>query len=249
MGQSVVTVRYEETGVAVVEMADREGSNTFTRPLIEGLLRAFETIAGDERIRAVLLHGYDSIFCAGGTKEELVGFIEGEVTLEGPAFFRLLLDCPVPVVAAMQGHAMGGGLVFGLYADVVVLAQESLYGTNFMKYGFTPMAGTTLIVPEKLGIGLASEMLFGARSFHGGELKERGIPFPVVRRAEVIATGLRIATQIAQKPRLALTLLKQQLTSRIVEALPNVLRRELEMNRVSMAQPGVRDRIERNYGV
>ena len=236
------------SGVASVRMEDRPGSNTFTAPLVEGLLSTFATIRTRDDVNVVVLHGYDSIFCAGGTKDELLGIVEGRIRFDEVPLYRLLLDCEVPVVAAMQGHALGGGFVFGLYADIVVLAEESLYSTNFMKYGFTPGMGATCVVPAKLGNVLAAEMLLSARSYHGGELRDRGAPFAVVKRAEVVKTALRVAADLADKPQLSLKLLKKQLTADLVGALPAAVKREIEMHQLTFAQPGIRDRITSLFG-
>lgn len=244
----VVTLTYTEPGVAVVELADRANSNLFTRELVTRLFAAFERIRQDATARAVVVHGYDSLFCTGGTKDELLGIFEGRIQFTDVPLYRLCLDCEVPVIAAMQGHALGGGFIFGLFADLVVLAEESLYGANFMKYGFTPGMGATLILPHKLGPALAAELLYTAENYSGGLLRNRGVPFPVVKRKDVIPTALKIARQIADKPVISLKLLKQQLTRRLIAELPRTVREECDMHRVSFAQPEVRQRIESLFG-
>jgi polyketide biosynthesis enoyl-CoA hydratase PksI len=135
-----------------------------------------------------------------------------------------------------------------MYADVVLLARESLYGTNFMKYGFTPGMGATLIIPEKFGRNLASEMLFSAKSYHGGELKERGVPFTVVPKAEVISQAMALAKELADKPRGSLMLLKNKLRQPILKQLQETITEEVRMHDISFAQPEVRQRIEVMFG-
>lgn len=244
----VVHLSVRDETIAVVAMEDRAARNTFSRDLVLGLKGAFAAIQADSRLKVVVVHGCDAVFCAGGTLEELVGIADKKLQFSDDGFYRLLLDCPVPVIAAMQGHAIGGGLVFGLYADLVVLSEESIYGATFMKYGFTPGMGATLILPEKLGLSLASEMLFTANGYHGGELRQRGVPFPVVRRAEVIPTAMRLAQDLADKPGVSLRLLKQQMTAGLLAALPRAVERELEMHDLSFAQPGIRERIQARFG-
>jgi polyketide biosynthesis enoyl-CoA hydratase PksI len=232
----------------MIEMADREGRNTFTRALVAGLGVALQRIAADTAIRVVVIHGYESIFCAGGTQEELLTLAEHKVTFDAHDFYRALLDCPVPVIAAMQGHALGGGLVFGLYADLVVMAQESIYSANFMKYGFTPGMGSTLVLPMKLGASVANEMLFSARSYHGGTLRERGVGIPVVPRTETVATALRLAEDLADKPDASLRLLKRAMSRRLLEELPAAIAREKAMHETSFAQPDIVARIHERFG-
>jgi polyketide biosynthesis enoyl-CoA hydratase PksI len=245
---AVVHLSRPSRRIAVVEMADRANSNLFTRELVTELMAAFESLRRESEVHAVVVHGYDSVFCAGGTQQELLGIVEGRVKFDDVPLYRLFLDCEVPVIAAMQGHALGGGLAMGLFADVVVLAEESLYSLNFMKYGFTPGMGSTLVAPRKLGAALASEMFFSARGYHGGELRQRGVPFPVVKRTEVIPAAMRLAQEIAEKPLVSLKLLKKHLTAGLAAELDATIRGELGMHEISFAQPEVRRRIETLFG-
>ncbi|MCB0191364.1 MAG: enoyl-CoA hydratase/isomerase family protein [Anaerolineae bacterium] len=244
----VVRLTYPEPGIAVVAMEERTYRNTFSKPLIEGLMRAFDQIGRNPTVKVVVLHGYDNYFCCGGTKEELLNIYEGKIKFTDLAFYRLLLDCEVPTISAMQGHALGGGLAFGCYADMMVIAEESLYSANFMKYGFTPGMGSTYIIPRKFGALLGNELLFSANNYHGGVLRERGVPARVVTKREVITTALALARDLADKPMVSLKLLKAHLTQSIKAKLPAIIEQELAMHEISFAQPEVRDRIETLFG-
>jgi len=235
-------------GVACLCMEDRAGSNTFTQALVCGLVDTLREVGQDADTRVVVLHGYGSVFCAGGTLEELVDIADGRRSFDEGEFYRLLLDCPLPVISAMQGHAMGGGLVFGLYADLAVWSRESLYGANFMKYGFTPGMGATELLPRKLGTALAAELLFTARAYHGQALAERGLPFPVLPRAEVIPHALGLARDLADKPRTALVRLKEALAAPLKAALPAAVARERAMHAETFAEADIRQRIQQRYG-
>ncbi len=147
----VVHLSYPEPHVAVVEMRDVSSRNSFSPDLCRGLEDVFARIDAEERAHAVVVHGYGPHFCNGGTHEMLRRIAAGEGTVADFSFYQVLLRCPVPTIAAMQGHAIGGGLTFGCYADLLVLAQEAIYNANFMRFGFTPGAGSTLLVPYKLG--------------------------------------------------------------------------------------------------
>lgn len=241
-------------GIAQVEMAEKEYRNTFAPHLINALKAVFEDLNRDSSVKVVVLHGYDSYFLCGGTKKELMDLHEGAISKEkGPEFadlnfHGLLLDCQVPVISAMQGHALGGGLALGLFADIVIMGQQCLYSANFMKYGFTPGMGATYIVPYKLGRLLGTEMLLSARNYFGKELKERGCPAHVVDKKEVIPSALKVAEELAAKPLGALKLLKRNLSGEVRDALPKVIDEELAMHRISFAQDEVRDRIENFFG-
>ncbi len=234
--------------IGIVEMADRESKNTFSDPIKYGLLETFEEIGKNHDIKVVVIHGYDPYFSCGGTQDELIGIFEGRLTFTNLNFYDILLRCEVPVVAAMNGHAVGGGLVLGSYADVIVMGEESVYCTNFMKYGFTPGMGATFIIPHKFGTALGSEMLMTAENYYGRVLKERGAPFHIVKKAQVMDVAMRQAKILADKPRLSLKILKDQLTQGIKAVLPQYIDQELAMHEQSFTQPEVRARIDKLFG-
>jgi len=243
----VVTVEVDDAGVAVITMADRQQRNMMSPALTNGLVMAFDEIAEDAAVKVVLLQGYDRYFCCGGTKQELIDIQEGRRTFTDFGFYRLLLDCEVPVICAMQGHAVGAGLAFGCYGDLIVMGEECLYTASFMKYGFTPGFGATYIIPAKLGPLLGSEMLFSARGYHGADLRARGASPRIVEKARVPTVALELARDLAEKPRLSLMLLKEQLARPVREALPGVVDREIAMHARTFPQAEVRDRIERLF--
>lgn len=244
----VVKLIYPEPSIAHVIMEDRVSKNTFSSELISGLINVFETIKKSSQIKVVVIQGFDNYFCCGGTQEELLKIYEGKITFTDLAFYRCLLDCEVPVIAAMQGHAIGGGLTFGCYADFIVMGEECIYATNFMKYGFTPGMGATYIVPKKLGEMLGYEMLYSAKNYYGGELKQRGVSVSVTKKQEVISTAMALAKELSAKTLVALKLLKQHVTERIKSELPDIIEKELAMHAVSFKQPEVKERIEILFG-
>jgi len=248
MRKDVVKLTYPEAEIAVIAMEERTHRNTFSKALLDGLMNAFTQIGENPAVKVVVVHGYDNYFCCGGTQQELIGIFEGEISFDDLPVYRLLLDCAVPTISAMQGHALGGGLAFGCFADLIVMAEESMYSANFMKYGFTPGMGATYILPHKFGTLLGSELLFSANNYHGGTLRERGIPAKVVKKQEVIPTALALARDLANKPLVSLKLLKANLTQRIKTELPTHIEQELAMHKVSFAQPEVRERIETLFG-
>ncbi|NQZ12190.1 MAG: enoyl-CoA hydratase, partial [Algicola sp.] len=120
--------------------------------------------------------------------------------------------------------------------------------TNFTKYGFTPGMGATLILPKKLGIALAHEMMLGAKNYRGEELRNRGIPFTVLPRSEVLAHALELAKNLAQKPRVSLVTLKDHLVKELRLELPHVINQEVTMHEKTIHQPEVKDLIEQHFG-
>ncbi len=247
MNAEVIKLEWTGEGIAIVTMEDRASRNRFSPQFIGGIERAFEAIAAKEEARVVVIKGYDHYFCCGGTREELELLATGEAAFTDFPFFDILLRCPVPVISAMQGHAIGGGFVFGLYADVVILGRECLYNANFMQYGFTPGMGGTWALPFRLGGALGWEMMFTARNYHGGELRERGAPLRVVPKGEVITEAMSVAREIAAKSPLALRELKGAFYASVRATHAEAVQREVAMHAVTFPRPEVRQQIAQLY--
>jgi polyketide biosynthesis enoyl-CoA hydratase PksI len=241
MNKQVVELTEIREDIALITMQDRVNKNTFTKEFIEGVRYAFDTVNANSKYKVVVFTGYDNYFASGGTLEALMDIQEGSNTFlaadENQNIYSLPLDCKIPVIAAMNGHAIGGGLSLGLFADFIILALEGIYTASFMKYGFTPGFGSTCIFPEKLGRSLAEDFLISARTFRGVELEKRGIPFEVYPRNEVLERAVELAKVIAEKPRVSLITLKDHLVGDLRRRLPEVIQQELRMHEVTFHQP------------
>lgn len=242
---NVVKVTLLESDIVEISMEDRINRNMFSSELTTELTQAFHTLPTTAKV--VIVHGYENYFCTGGTVEELLNLFEGKMTFNDFDFYRLLLDCEIPTIAAMQGHALGGGLVFGCYADFQILSEESIYTANFMNFGFTPGMGATYIIPKKFGELLGNEMLFTARNYHGRELKERNVQCPVVKRHEVIDRAMLLAREIAEKPIDSLKLLKNNQVNLLKKDLNSVIEKELSMHEISFKKPEVKEKIIKHF--
>jgi enoyl-CoA hydratase/carnithine racemase len=231
-------------GIALVRMRDRAHRNMFTPALLEGLMHVFARLEDDPAVKVAVITGDDGVFAMGGTRDELLELSDQIRSFASLEFiFKGFLQCPVPVIAAIQGHAQGGGLVFGLYADVVVMAEEALYSAVFTKYGFTPGLGATHILGEKLGADLAAEMMFTAGTYPGAELNRRGAGVRFRPAAEVLPAALEIAREMAEKPAHTLRTLKQGLARRQLARLPAVIADEVRMHGETFGHPEVKARI------
>lgn len=191
------------------------------------LAGSLEAVGRDPSVRVVVLEGGARVFCAGASRTALL------TRRELPAVYaaqvaRALLATPVPVVAAVAGHAIGGGLVAALWCDAIVLGDESLYGANFIALGLTPGMGATAAVPDAFGPSLGRELLLTGRLMTGGEIRAARCPLShaVHLRAQVRDRALALARDMAEAPRQALVLLKQTIAARRREALEQALEAE-----------------------
>ncbi|WP_432168924.1 SDR family NAD(P)-dependent oxidoreductase [Streptomyces sp. 1222.5] len=230
-------------GIGLIRMA----SPMFTERLLRELRSAFDTVAARTDVKAVVVTGSDGVFSMGGTSEALATLADGDGRFtDQPFVYEGLLRCDRPVVAAIEGHASGGGLAFGLYADVVLMAEESVYSANFVTYGFTPGMGATYVLERRFGSALADEMMLTGRSLTGAELRRHGAMVTVLPRREVLPAALDRARTLAAQPQGAVRRLKQELAGRVLARLDDVVGREVRMHEEVLGTEA-RDRVRGHF--
>jgi polyketide biosynthesis enoyl-CoA hydratase PksI len=236
-----------DEGVALVEMVDREGSNALGEELVRGLDELLRTLGDDGQVKVIVVAGLPEVFSSGAPRAMLTQLTSGAIDPVELGLGATLLQVPIPTVAAMEGHAVGGGLALGLCADVILLARESRYGMTFMNMGFTPGMGATALLEHVLSRAIAHELLFSGELRLGRELEKTGGVNYVLPRAEVRERALSVARRIAEKPRRSLELLKRALAAPRRRAFEDARVLEGLMHRVVFAQPDAHDLIEAEY--
>jgi len=126
MSSQVIELKELKPAIIQIRMQDRANKNTFSDELAQGLIDAFQMINNQVQYKVVILTGYDSYFSSGGTQEALMAIFEGRAKFTDTDLYSLALNCPVPVISAMQGHGIGGGFVMGLFADFVSAGSFAL---------------------------------------------------------------------------------------------------------------------------
>jgi polyketide biosynthesis enoyl-CoA hydratase PksI len=121
----------DEKGVAWIKMNDAEKKNLFSDEFIAELVDTFEKVEAKEP-KVLVLHGLEDVFAAGAEKKNLMDLCDGTVHVKDLVISEKLVHAPFPVIAAMEGHAVGGGLVMAACCDMVLAARESRYGVVFM---------------------------------------------------------------------------------------------------------------------
>jgi polyketide biosynthesis enoyl-CoA hydratase PksI len=230
-----------EGAVAVVRLRDRARANRISPELSAAFTTAAAAAAADPRIRTMLVTGSVEVFCAGAERADLA---DGWST-RLDAFVRAPARFPLPVVAAVRGSALGGGLLFALYADVTVVGRTATLAANFLDYGFTPCGGSTHLLPMRLGGALGTEMLLTGRPYVARELADRGAGLLTVEASAVEERARAVAARIARAPRDVLARIKTQLGGRLVADSDAAIARELADHRATIrgreAQQRLRD--------
>ena len=237
----------EGTGVGVIGMQDSQGKNALSVAFVDALHSALHAAATCPDLRVVVLRGLPDVFCAGASLDMLRSLAKGEITPSDILLPRAMFDIPVPVIAAMEGHAIGGGLALGLCADMVLIARESRYGASFMNMGFTPGMGITRLLGHVMSPALANEILFSGAPKKGAFFEGRSGFNAILPREEVLPRAMELAVRIAEKPRKSLEMLKRAQTAPRRRDFEESRTLESLMHEVSFAQPDVLSRIEESY--
>ena len=245
-GRLVTLARHDDV-IAVIQMIDAAGRNGLSEPFVQALRAAFRAAGDDPGVKVIVLRGLPEVFCSGATLQTLERLTSGETPLDELSLPEVLIDAPVPVIAAMEGDAVGGGFALGLAADIIMMCETSRYGLNFMDLGLTPGMGVTRLAPDGLGQPLAHELMYTGEHRRGRDFRCSGLINYILAKRQLMAKALDVAARIGDKPRSALTLLKTTLAAERRAAFRQARKTETAMHRICLADPETAERIKANY--
>jgi enoyl-CoA hydratase/carnithine racemase len=203
-----------------VEVADQIATIRLDRPKMNALnarvqseiAEAAARVSADDDVRAVVIYGGERVFAAGADIKEMapLGYAEmaGRTTAL-QASFTAVADIPKPVVAAVTGYALGGGLELALCADFRVLGESAKVGQPEILLGVIPGAGGTQRLPRLIGPAKAKDLIFTGRQVTAAEALAIGLADLVVPDAEVYQAATELVARYAAGPALALRAAKQ----------------------------------------
>jgi enoyl-CoA hydratase/carnithine racemase len=188
-----------EDGVALITLNRPEQRNAFSGAMGESLGAAYRRCDGDDAIRAVVLTGAGDAFCTGA---DMTPGAATFVAREPADFSAAAFDPPAfairkPVIAAVNGHAIGLGFTMALQCDLRILAREGKYGVVQVRRGVMPDAYAHFTLPRIVGVSRAADLLLTGRKIDAQEADQLGLASRVVPAAEVLPTALAIARDIA----------------------------------------------------
>jgi enoyl-CoA hydratase/carnithine racemase len=192
----------DEGAIRVIRMNRPDKKNALTSVMYDAMAEAIETAGGASPIRCILVAGVPGAFSAGN---DLGDFMKAATGGEGLGsavirFLHALARCERPLVAAVQGVAVGIGTTMMLHCDYAVAASDARFSTPFVALGLVPEAGSSLIAPRLMGQRRAFELLVMGRPFNGEDAKAVGLVNQVAPAAEVEAEAMKAAQQIAALP-------------------------------------------------
>jgi len=247
----------EKSGhVALVEIR-RPPSNFFDIPLIKEIAGAFESFDDDIHVRAVVLAARGKAFCAGanfgdgstldaqGRRPNEPGPGVAPLYVEGNRLFRT----KKPIIAAVHGAAVGGGLGLAMVADFRVTCPEARFCANFTRLGFHPGFGLTVTLPAVIGQNKAALMFYTSRRVTGEEAYKMGLADVLVPHQQVRDAAIKLASEIGENSPLGLIAtrmtMRGDIADRVREATDHELEEQTHLRKTEDFKEGVKAVFER----
>lgn len=240
MSYSLISLERAE-GIAKLTIERPERLNALTVPLREELLDALHTVGADADTRCLVLSGRGRAFCTGQDLSERAPILDGQdIDLGGALEVGLnqvilaIANLPQPVIAAVQGSAVGAGASLALACDILIAADDANFHFTFAQIGLSADCGATWMLPRKLGAARASRLLLCSEPFTANMGEEWGLVSKVVPPDELEQVSIRDAGRIASLSSIATRSIKKLLS----EASTNSLAAQLALESVEQAKAG-----------
>jgi enoyl-CoA hydratase/carnithine racemase len=204
-GDHAENVVIERDGnVLVITFARPQKKNALTGAMYEAAASALLEVGGDRSIGAVLFRGAGGDFTAGNDLADFLDAAETTAELPAFAFIKTLAACETPLVAAVEGVAIGIGATLTLHCDLVYASPGALFRMPFVDLGLVPEAASSLLLPRRIGLAKASQFLLLGDAFGADEALRLGLVNEIIAAGKLRAYALAQAERLAAKPREAL---------------------------------------------
>lgn len=238
-----MTVEIEKLGTTLVVTITRpEVRNAVDRATAAALVEAFELMERDDDVRAAVLTGAGGNFCAGADLKAVAAGDPNRLEVCGPGpMGPTRMSSTKPVLAAVEGHAVAGGLELALWCDLRVAATSATFGVFCRRWGVPLIDGGTVRLPRLIGQGRALDMILTGRPVRAEEAHRIGLVDRVVADGDALSEALHLAEQISEFPQACLRADRANAFAAFDTPLADALTREFERSlSVALAcAPGV----------
>lgn len=188
----------------IVTVSSNDGRPVLDRRAYESLARTFHEAADNDEVRVVVLRGLAGCFCLGGDFSEFLDATKHQKLIAAVTdMFRTLATFPKPILACVDGDAVGVGCTILFHCDMVIASNESTFRVPFVDFGLVPDAATSILAPQKLGYAGAFRFFCLGDTLHAEDARALGLVAEIVHDGVEEAT-LGRARQLAKKPVAAL---------------------------------------------
>ena len=222
----IVTERSDS--VLRVQLNRPASKNAMTSAMYITLADLFNSAAQDDQIRVVLWHGAGDSFCAGNDIGDFIKNPPGAGESPQALLMKALINFDKPIVAAVQGAAIGGGTTMLTHCDFVFAGESAKFQLPFVNLALVPEFGSSFSIPARAGYLRAAELVLAGQSFNARRAAELGLVTRVVPNQELLATATDTAQKLAQKPPAALQACKRLMKQSTREQLERAVKLENE---------------------
>ncbi|MCF8034992.1 MAG: enoyl-CoA hydratase/isomerase family protein [Desulfarculaceae bacterium] len=237
------TVLIKDQGpVRVFTLNRPEQLNALNHQLGKELMDGLAEAENDAQVRAVVLTGAGRAFSAGADLSRFAAMAAQDnsaarESFTGLGFPRAMANFPKPIIAAVNGPAVGWGLTVSLMCDLRVMASDAYFSAGFVRVGVTPEFGSSFLLPAIVGLGRALDMTLTARKVPADEALAMGLANRVAPGEGLMDTAMELADQVAAHPAPAVEMAKTLIHHGAGAALEQVLDYEIRCFRSAMATP------------
>jgi enoyl-CoA hydratase len=236
-----MSVRTEKRdGVFTVLLHRPEARNAVDRPTADALVAAFEAFERDDEAKVAVLFGEGGTFCAGADLKSLGTERQNRLEPDGAGPMgpsRMMLS--KPVIAAISGHAVAGGLELAAWCDLRVAEEDAVLGVFCRRWGVPLIDGGTVRLPRLIGLSRALDLILTGRPVDAREALAMGLVNRVVRKGEARAAAEQLAREIAAFPQRCLRADRASAFGQFDADLPEAIRREFEGGLSALHEEGV----------
>lgn len=211
MYKTLIYEKKENIGFLTINRPEK--LNAISNELISELKNLLDEIEKDEELRVLIITGAgDKAFVAGADIKELVdrdARLGRKVSQERQEIFSRIENLPVPVIAAVNGYALGGGLELALACSLRICSEKAQFGAPEVKLGIIPGDGGTQRLPRQVGLGRAMELILTGDFIDAQEAYRIGLVNKVFPQEELMEKAIELAKKIASRPPLAVRFAKE----------------------------------------
>ena len=205
-----VLLSHPEDGIALVRLNREEARNALNDAVRQRLAAIFTELSLDPAVRCIVLTGGEKVFAAGADIKAMADASAIDILLRAShRLWQAIAGCGKPVIAAVNGLALGGGCELAMHADLIVAGESARFGQPEVRLGIMPGAGGTQRLPRAVGKFKALKLLLTGQPVSAVEAEKMGLVSEVVADGEVLNRALALARDIAALPPLAVGQIKE----------------------------------------
>ena len=207
---SEVLLERPAEGIAVIRLNRPDVRNALNLNVRELLAEHFRELGNDQATRCIILTGGEKVFAAGADIRDMVDRTPIEImALRSERLWDSVASCPKPVIAAVNGYALGGGCELAMHADIIIAGEGASFGQPEVRVGIMPGAGGTQRLTRAVGKFRAMKMLLTGEPVKARDALAMGLVSEVVPDGDVFNAALALASTIAAMPPLAVIQIKE----------------------------------------